>query len=381
MKRAAALLVAACCGAARATEPAPPVPFQAPARIALGSAREPSALVAGDFDGDGRIDLAVASSGSNDVLVLLGDGRGGFRMGRSFPAGAHPTEMFVGDFNRDGRADLAIANHEIPVVNILLGDGKGGFHPGPGSPLAVHSKPHPHTIDGCDVDGDGDVDLVIDSWEENRLTLLLGDGHGGFAAPGKPIEVGRRPYRNLKVRDLDGDGRCDIVAPTYSKGVVTVLGGDGRGNFRAGDPIPAGPAPFTVAVADLDHDSKLDLVFSNYSGQITDPSDDAITFLLGDGKGGFRLGPRLPTGPGPFQVAAGDVNGDGYADAATADFGGSDLTVAFGGRGGLSAARIVRVPLPSKPDRVLLVDVNGDGRADAVTVSSEARDVTVLLAR
>lgn len=385
MKRAAALVLAACCGVARAAEPASP--FQAPVRIALGAAREPEAVAAGDFDGDGRIDLAVASAGSNDVTVLLGDGRGGFRVGRSFPAGANPTEMFVGDFDRDGHPDLAIANHDTTYVHILLGDGKGGFRPGPGSPLSVHSKPHPHTIDGCDVDGDGDLDLVIDSWEENRMTLLLGDGRGGFQTPGTPIEVGRRPYRNLKLRDLDGDGRCDIVAPSYSKGVVTVLLGDGRGHFRAGDPIPAGPAPFTVAVADLDHDGKLDLVLSNYSGQITDSSDDAITFLLGDGRGGFKLGPRLATGQGPFQVAAGDVNGDGYADAATADFGGSDLTVAFGGPGGpggpggLAAARTARVALPDKPERVLLVDVNGDGRADAIALSPEGRDVTVLLAK
>ncbi|HWZ86098.1 MAG TPA: VCBS repeat-containing protein, partial [Thermoanaerobaculia bacterium] len=247
--------------------------------------------------------------------------------------------------------------------------------------LSVRSTPHPHTIDGCDANGDGNLDLVIDSWAENRLTLLLGDGKGGFQVPGTPIEVGRKPYRNLKLRDVDGDGRCDIIAPSYGDGVVTVLRGDGHGSFRAGDPIPAGPAPFTVDVADLNHDGKPDLAFSNYSGQLNDPSDDAITFLLGDGRGGFRPGPRLPTGGAPFQIAAGDINGDGFADVATADFGGSDLTVAFGGADGLAAARTVRVPLANRPNRVLLVDVNGDGKADAVVVSAEGRDVTILLAK
>ncbi|HEY1434668.1 MAG TPA: VCBS repeat-containing protein, partial [Thermoanaerobaculia bacterium] len=360
MRRAAGLLVFACCGAWCAAEPSP---FGSPARIALGSARRPQAIGAGDFDGDGRIDLVVASEGTADVTVLLGDGRGGFRVGRSFPAGAHPAEIFVGDLNHDGHPDLAIANHETSVVTILLGDGKGGFRSGPGSPLAVHSKPHPHTIDGCDINGDGNLDLVIDSWGENRLTLLLGDGRGGFQTPGTPIDVGHRPYRNLKLRDLDGDGRCDIAVPDYAGGVVTVLRNDGHGGFAPGVPIPAGPAPFTVDVADLNRDGKPDLAFSNYSGQITDPSDDAITFLLGDGKGGFRPGPRIATGPAPFQLSAGDINGDGYADVATADHGGSDLTIAFGGPDGLSPTRTVRVPLPSKPLRVLLVDVNADGRA------------------
>ena len=379
MRRAAALLVFAACGAACAAEP--PSPFGPPARIALGDSRQPEAVAAGDFDRDGHVDLVVGSEGAADVTVLLGDGRGGFRVGRSFPAGPHPTEIFVADFDHDGLPDLAIANHETSTVTILLGDGKGGFRPGPGSPLSVRSTPHPHTIDGCDANGDGNLDLVIDSWGENRLTLLLGDGKGGFQAPGTPIEVGRKPYRNLKLHDVDGDGRCDIVAPSYGSGVVTVLRGDGHGGFRAGDPIPAGPAPFTVDVADLNRDGKPDLAFSNYSGQLTDPSDDAITFLLGDGKGGFRPGPRIPTGGAPFQLAAGDIDGDGYADVATADYGGSDLTVALGGPDGLAPTRTFRVALPNKPQRVLLVDVNGDGRADAVVLSPEAHAVLVLLAK
>jgi hypothetical protein len=379
VRRTAVLVALAIAGAALAAETVPP--FGPPSRIAIGEARSPSAIAAGDFNGDGKMDVVVASEGSNDVTVLLGDGRGGLRQGASVPAGANPAEIFVGDFDRDGYPDLAIANHDTSFVTILLGDGKGGFRPAPGSPLTVHSKPHPHTVDGCDANGDGNLDLVIDSWEEERLTLLLGDGKGGFQTPGLPIEVGRKPYRNLKLRDVNGDGKCDIVAPSYGKGVVTILLGDGRGNFKAGDPIPAGPAPFTVDVGDLNRDGNPDLAFSNYSGQITDPSKDAITFLLGDGKGGFRPGPRLSTGRGPFQLCSGDVNGDGFADVATANYGDSELTVAFGGRDGLSPSRTVRVPVPDKPERVLLVDLNGDRRADAVVASGEGHEVIVLLAK
>src|SRR6478736_5964293 len=91
-------------------------PFR-PARIvSLGENREPAALAAGDFNGDGRLDLVVGSGGADDVIVFLGDGKGGLRQEGSFPAGPSPTEIAVADLNRDGHLDLAIANHGTPVV-------------------------------------------------------------------------------------------------------------------------------------------------------------------------------------------------------------------------------------------------------------------------
>ena len=211
-------------------------PFSTPRTIRLAGAAQPDCLAAGDFNRDGHPDLAVANGESNDVAILLGDGKGGFQpAGPPVPTSPGPTEIAVGDFNKDGSLDLAIASHGVSIVTVLLGDGRGGFKPGPGSPLSVHSLPHPHTIGACDADGDGNLDLILDSFQENRLTLLRGDGRGGFAVPGTPIEVGRRPYRNLRARDLDGDGKCDIVVPSTAGRGVVFLAGDGRGNFRGSD--------------------------------------------------------------------------------------------------------------------------------------------------
>ena len=355
-----------------------------PARVVpLGADHQPGALASGDFNRDGKLDLVVGSSGSDDLIVFSGDGRGGLTRAGTFAAGPQPTEIAVADFDRDGRLDLAVANHGIPLVTILLGDGRGGFRPAPGSPLRVRSQPHPHTIGVCDTDGDGFADLVIDSWGENRFTLLRGNGKGGFAIPGISIEAGRKPYRNLRLADLDGDGRCDLVAPNLAGGHVTLLFGDGAGHFAgsARPPLEGGPSPFAVAIADVNHDGRPDILVENYSGHGTDPSGDGLTALLNEGGGRFRLGPRIPTGRASGDVAGGDVDGDGFADAATANQVDDTLTIAWGGADGLSPSRTATVRVGGHPARVLLADFNGDHRADAVTANPEDHSISILMTK
>ena len=136
----------------------------------------PNSLAVGDFNGDGTPDLAIANTGTNNVTVLLGNGAGGFTAapGSPIPVGADPFSVAVGDFNRDGNPDLAIANANDYNVTVLLGNGAGGFTAAPGSPFPVGTVPDSVAVG--DFNGDGAPDLAIANVGDDTVTVLLGDG-------------------------------------------------------------------------------------------------------------------------------------------------------------------------------------------------------------
>jgi hypothetical protein len=340
-----------------------------------------------DFNGDGKLDIVTANEQSGDASVLLGDGKGGFlpAPGSPFPAGHDPNDLAVGDFNRDGRLDLAFANHETQQLAVLLGDGRGGFAPAPHSPVTVAVRPHPHGIATGDFNGDGNLDLVTDSWAEDRLELLFGDGRGGFTAPGTYVAVGRHPYQRVRAADLNGDGRADIVSPNLEGDNVTILLGDGRGGFRqpAGSPFPCGDSPFNVAIGDVNGDGIPDLAIVNSPSSTADRSGrDGLTILIGDGRGGFTRmpGSPFPTAPRPNMVAIGDINGDGVADVVVSNPDSDTITIFTMSRNGSVAARST-LAVQGHPKGLALRDLNGDGKADIVVTNSATNTVTVILGR
>jgi hypothetical protein len=207
----------------------------------------PKWISAADVNHDGHPDIVVANADSGTVTVLLGDGKGQFHAaaGSPFPAGHLPNDIGIADLNGDGNPDLVIADHQSPYITILLGDGKGSFRSSPGSPVDVHSTPHPHGVAVADFNQDGFADVATDSWGTNQIELLLGDGKGGLHVPGRYFATGHRPYERLRSADFNGDGLPDIVTTDLDDGTVTILLGDGRGGFRqaAGSPYPVEQSP------------------------------------------------------------------------------------------------------------------------------------------
>ncbi|WP_158748456.1 VCBS repeat-containing protein [Acidobacterium sp. S8] len=344
--------------------------------------KSPKCIAIGDLNHDGRPDIVVGNE-DGTVTVLLNDGNDSFHPapGSPFQAGHLPNDIVIADMNRDGNPDLVIVNTQSPYLTILLGDGKGAFHPASGSPVNVHSNPHPHGIAVADFNGDGIPDVVTDSWADNQIELLLGDGSGSLRTPGKFFAVGRRPYERLRSADFNHDGNPDVVTTNLDDDTVSILLGDGKGGLHpaAGSPFPAGAKPWQVTIDDINHDGNPDLIVIPYDRDVANDAQIAVTVLLGDGKGGFR---PMPTSPlhltgcrGAASVAAGDLEGNGLHDIAVLCASSRNLlTFENQDRGQFAETSQAA---PSGWGSVVIADLIGKGKNDLITADNEAGSITI----
>jgi hypothetical protein len=346
----------------------------------------PGSVEIADLNGDGKPDIVVANELTNNLTILLGDGKGGFAQskGSPFSAGNLPNDIAIGDFNRDAKPDLAVANHEEKHLSVLLGDGNGGFTPTPNSPVTVEVRPHVHGVATGDFDHDGKLDLVTDSWANDQVVVLFGDGQGNFRTPGTFVKVGKRPYQRHRVADVNDDGKADIIITNMEGNNVTVLLSDGRGGFKqpAGSPFPCGDAPFNLAVGDVNGDGKVDLAIVDSPGSMAEGhGKDGLTVLLGNGDGGFTIlaGSPFATGRIPNRVAIGDVNGNGVADIAVSSPDSNNITLFLMSSKGIVSSSTIATG--GRPKGLAIRDLNGDGKADMVITNNSDNTVSVMLSR
>jgi hypothetical protein len=226
----------------------------------------PSAVIAGDLNGDGILDLVVANNADSTVSVLLGNGDGTFQTQKVFAAANglnnDAIDVVIADFNGDGKPDLAVANVGGNTVSILPGNGDGTF--GAANPFAVGNGPA-YVIAG-DVNHDGILDLVAANEGDSTVSVLLGNGSGGvgdgtFQAQ-KVFSTGSGPDFP-KLADMDGDGNLDIIVADSGGVNVSVLLGNGDGTFQAQQVFGVGNNPSALVVGNFVGGGRVDIVTGN----------------------------------------------------------------------------------------------------------------------
>jgi uncharacterized protein (TIGR03437 family) len=369
----------------------------------LEAGERPMAIVAADFSGDHKLDLAVANNGSDSVSVFVGKGDGTFQAPVNLAVGSQPAFLGSADFNGDGRADLAVLHAETSTISMWMNNGQGDFVSAgryisgsgvvsfeiadspdderptilspdlsnsrylllgvdrAGTLVAPPSYPvgaNPQGIAAADFDGNQQLDLAVAS--DGGLAVILNPRPRQFPQPAPQAAVAGVVTRanSVAAGDFNGDGVIDLAA---TQGGVAVLDGNGDGTFGAPRALPGGGSGLFLTAADLNGDQRLDLI----AVEDVRPSGNVAVYLAGAGGSFSRT--AYPVGMSPRSVAAADFNGDQRPDLAVANFGdltapaGVSLLLATAG-GGFGAT--TRLDAGFSINTVAAGDFNGDGRMD-----------------
>jgi len=343
----------------------------------------PTDIVTADFNRDGKPDLATANFSSSSVSVLLGDGSGGFAQAPSSPyaAGATPAGLAVADFNRDSKPDLVAVNEEIPGhVNVLLGTGTLGAM-GAAAEVATNGLNGTSVAVG-DFNRDGKPDAATANLSDD-VSVMLGNGSGALAA-GTAIDVAAGGVlanpNGIASADFDGDGNPDLATANTGLDSVSVLRGNGAGGFTPDAPIAVGASPWTVVAHDLNGDGKPDLATPDNGASSVTVLNNTTDFQP---KNYYAAPAQIAASP-PKDVELADFNRDGDLDIALAPFGGNPNNIGVrlnDGNGGFSSsfAYGAGTGAGNEASGVTSADFDRDGDVD-LAVTNNGDDTVVILA-
>ena len=390
--------------------------FQTQRRFAVGDG--PNSVQVLKANGGQQLDLVTSNELSGSISLLLGTGGGTFEPARPFALSGDPTSVQVVDVNGDHLPDLIAPNYVhlagemlteysnvyyFNSVSLLLGTGDERVFDYE-RPIYSGSLFGPTAVQAVNITEDGNPDLVVANGLGRSVSVFAGLGFGNFKDFGyfnylrSELEypVGTFPT-DIKVMDLNGDGRLDVVTSNEFSNDVSVLLGQPDGSLGTEQRYRVGASPQAVQVIDVNDDKRFDLVTSNlgrYDYETGNYLEGSVSVLFGNGDGTFRDQRRFGIGfsgigfipkPESEAMTVADVNSDGHPDLiAPNGYHGenfaSTVSVLLGHGDGTFEPQ-QQFAVQDYPSAVRVLDVNGDGRSDIITHNPYSSNSSLLLGR
>jgi hypothetical protein len=292
-------------------------------------------LTSGDLNQDAILDLVVAETGSDGIIVLLGKGDGFFEAPVFYPSGKGPTFLQLGDLDRDDDVDIVVINsgrfgsYPPYSLSVLLNNGRGKLGQATQFEEQDQHGLFPTGVSIADLSGDGLPELMV-TWSQptwrtpNGLVSVLNNEGNGHFVRSQDIEAGFTLSALTQV-DLDGDGTLDLIAASLFTDSLKVLLQEAPGQYTKPAQLGVGFSPMAVTIDDLDGDGHWDLISSNRASNST-------SILLGRGNGSFQPAGHFAMGATPTSVGVEDFNGDGLPDVVTTNSDSHDVSILLSGK-------------------------------------------------
>jgi predicted Zn-dependent protease with MMP-like domain len=343
--------------------------------LSMGSSH-PLSIAVGNLNNDTYLDIVIVNSGTNSIGVLLGIGHGSFGILITYSTGydSLPSFAIINDLNGDNRLDIAVANSGTGNIGIFLGYGDGTF-----TNQKTHStgrSSNPNALGFGDFNHDHKLDLVVTIADTGAILMFLGYGNGSFASEIQLSVDSGSTLQNLVVTDFNNDQQLDIAVVNYNSSNIGILMGYGNGKFADQVYYSTGSTtgPWSMAVGYLNDDNQLDIAVANYE------SNSIGILIAASVEPGAQQNIPIINGSNPSAIKVGDFNNDTQLDIVVTNYNSSNICILLGNGGGLFIPfKTYSTGPDSNPQDVTTGDLNNDGRLDIIVVNDGTDNVGVFL--